>query len=199
MCHKLGTANTPRVPDNHAGLPSAICQTCHTTQIEIVGVTVDATVPIAEAPPIPHTLEGFTACTQCHEQGGPGVPQFPEDHQGRTDDLCSACHSVAVEEAEATPATDAVAATDEPASLAVGSPVDGQLVFSANCAACHGPDGEGSAIAPAALNDTSLLGARTDMDLATTILEGVTGRMPPSTNLSDRDIQDLVALMRSWQ
>jgi predicted CXXCH cytochrome family protein len=51
------------------------------------------TPPPAETPVgpplIPHTLEGRESCLSCHQIGG--VP-LPEDHEGRTEDLCLTCH-----------------------------------------------------------------------------------------------------------
>jgi len=87
VCHKTGAANAPRVPDNHTGLPSSLCRTCHIPQGEVAGAGTGTGTPVAQAPAIPHGLEGFQACTSCHEKGGPGIPQFPANHQGRTDDI----------------------------------------------------------------------------------------------------------------
>jgi cytochrome c5 len=246
-CHKLGTGDAPRVPDNHSGLTSAICQTCHTAVEEIVGVAGGAGAPITEAPSIPHGLDGFGACTLCHAEGGPGIPRLPDDHQGRTDDLCSACHSPAAQAAEATPTTEVAATPTEapeptPTTEAAATPTEapeptptteavatsteapeptptaevvitptkappaaagdaanGQVVYSAGCMLCHGPNGEGTAIAPNALNDAALLEERTDEDLVTTIREGVADKMPPFPKLSDQEVLDLVAFLRSWQ
>jgi cytochrome c5 len=187
VCHKLGTADAPRVPDNHDGLAGDICQTCHTSIREIPGAGEETEETVAEPPLIPHPLEGFSACTQCHEQGGAGIPQFPDDHQGRTDDLCSACHQSAPE------------VSTKPVPGAGGSAAYGQDVFAISCALCHGPAGEGTSIAPDPLNDADLLAELTDEDLATVIRMGVGGKMPPSPNLSDQDVLDLVAFLRSWQ
>lgn len=220
VCHKLGTADAPRVPDNHDGLAGDICQTCHTAVAEIVGDGGEEEVVVAEIPTIPHGLEGFAACTQCHEEGGPGIPQFPEDHIGRSDDLCTACHSPAAEaESETAPpeATPTVReatpeatpeATTTPESTAVpedtpaeadGDIASGQELFAANCAACHGPEGEGTGIAPEALNDADWLAEHSDEDLREAILEGVDGKMPAFSQLSDQEVLDLIALLRSWQ
>jgi cytochrome c553 len=192
-CHKLGTADAPRVPDNHSGLTSSICMTCHTSASEIAGVGGGA-APIPDGPSIPHPLEGFGACTQCHGVGGPGIPLLPDDHQGRTDDLCSACHRPAA----AAPA-DALAAGEVTAPSSAGDAARGQELFATNCAVCHGLSGEGTTIAPVSLNDTAFLSKRSDEDLAGAIREGVNGKMPPFPELSDEDLRDLVALHRSWE
>jgi cytochrome c5 len=199
VCHKLGTADAPRVPDNHDGLTSDICQTCHTAVDEISEGEEEG--PVAEIPSIPHGLEGFSACTSCHAQGGSGIPRMPDDHEGRTDDLCSACHEPAVEEAEVTPSPTAPASaepTETPATLA-GDAAKGQVLYAARCAVCHGAEGEGTTIAPDALNDSSLIEELIDEDLTTTIRMGVSGKMPASPNLSDQDVLDIIALLRSWQ
>jgi cytochrome c5 len=195
MCHKVGTAGAPRVPDNHNDLSSTICQACHTSASEITGAAGEGEeAPLAEAPSIPHGLEGFRACSQCHEEGGAGIPQFPDDHQGRTDDMCSACHSPAVEPAEAEPTASTGAS-----SAATGDPAYGEILFSETCVICHGDAGEGTAIAPDALNDATFLEARTDEDLAMAIREGVGNRMPPFSELSEQEVMDLIAHLRSWQ
>lgn len=198
VCHKLGTADAPRIPDNHNSLTGDICQTCHTQMAEITGSSVEE-APVAEIPPIPHGLEGFSSCTQCHEEGGAGIPRFPDDHKGRADDLCSACHEPAVEAAEATSTPGPTAVPTETQPTAVGDPDNGEVLFAAECALCHGAEGEGTTIAPDAINDDSLLAELADEDLATIIREGVANAMPPAPELSDEEVLDLVALLRSWQ
>lgn len=198
VCHKLGTADAPRTPDNHDGLTSDSCQTCHTQMAEIAGVA-EAEMTVAEIPPIPHGLEGFGACTQCHEEGGDGIPRFPDDHAGRTDDLCTACHRPAEEGEVSMPTAEPTGIATEVPSAQTGDAANGQVIFDTSCAGCHGSDGVGTSIAPAALNDATLLGQLTDEDLATAIREGVANKMPAFANLSDQEILDLIALMRSWE
>lgn len=41
-------------------------------------------------PPIPHSLEGLSDCLMCHNLEG--IRPFPEDHGGRTNETCLACH-----------------------------------------------------------------------------------------------------------
>lgn len=76
----------------------------------------------AAQPKIPHTLEGRSACTTCHQVGGSGVGTsggtgLPTSHQGRTDATCSACHTAA-----AAPAPTATAAPAAPKPTASPSP-----------------------------------------------------------------------------
>jgi cytochrome c5 len=216
VCHKLGTGEAPRVPDNHDGLTSDICQTCHTAIGEIAGAGEGQEVPRAEIPSIPHGLQGFEACTQCHEKGGPGIPRFPDDHKGRTDDICTACHSPTEGQEAATPtvrptvtptgAPAEVTATQEPTAAtpgasptAAGDVARGQVLYAARCAICHGPEGEGASVAPDALNNAALLTRLTDEDLTTVIRGGVAGKMPAFTQLSGQEVLDLIAFLRSWQ
>lgn len=46
-------------------------------------------------PKIPHPLEGRDDCLLCHEAGG--LKPFPENHAGRTSDICLSCHKGEVE------------------------------------------------------------------------------------------------------
>ena len=43
-------------------------------------------------PTIPHSLEGRDACLLCHQTGVAGASKVPEDHAGRTNETCTACH-----------------------------------------------------------------------------------------------------------
>ncbi|MEJ2733177.1 MAG: c-type cytochrome [Anaerolineae bacterium] len=199
VCHKLGTADAPRVPDNHNGLTGDICQTCHKMVEEIAGAGEEEGMSAAEAPSIPHGLEGFGACTQCHEEGGPGIPRFPEDHAGRTDDLCTACHRPAAESSEAEPTAEATSTPTETSPEVGGDASNGQALFAVKCAPCHGPEGEGTSIAQDPLNDAARLADLTDEEVVTVIRMGLSGKMPASPQLSDQEVLDLVAFLRSWQ
>jgi mono/diheme cytochrome c family protein/nitrate/TMAO reductase-like tetraheme cytochrome c subunit len=43
------------------------------------------------APPsIPHSLTGFAPCLNCHGSGG--IKPVPQDHAGRTEEICQVCH-----------------------------------------------------------------------------------------------------------
>ena len=41
-------------------------------------------------PPLPHLQEGMENCLDCHENEG--ERPFPEDHAGRSENKCTACH-----------------------------------------------------------------------------------------------------------
>ena len=86
QCHDL-TGIQP-FPDDHVGRTSNICTTCHQPSLE---EKEPREVEEKEEPPvIPHTLEGFSDCLQCHSESG--IKPFPADHSGRTNDICTACH-----------------------------------------------------------------------------------------------------------
>ena len=55
-------------------------------------------------PPIPHPLDGHDDCLSCHQTGANGAPQYPDNHAGRTNDMCLMCHKLAeVSPTEAAP------------------------------------------------------------------------------------------------
>ena len=201
VCHKVGTADAPRMPDNHDGLAGDICQTCHTQVAEIAQGGEEET-PVAGIPSIPHALEGFSACTSCHAEGSSDVPRMPEDHEGRTDNLCSACHKPGAEGSEMAPSqapeTPTAEAIETPA-LVTGDVANGEMLYGQKCAVCHGAAGEGTAIAPEPINDADLLAELPDADLITIILEGIEGKMPGRSDLDEQELLDLVAFVRSWQ
>ncbi|GAB4543127.1 MAG: hypothetical protein Kow0063_35930 [Anaerolineae bacterium] len=86
-------------------------------------------------PPIPHPLEGREKCLACHETGAAGAPQIPDDHAGRTNEMCQACHQPLPEE-PATPEetiTPQVTPTEEAGPLPVPHTLQGRE----NCLECH--------------------------------------------------------------
>lgn len=106
MCHKVGIAYAPRIPENHTGLPVDICQTCH---LAAPGVSVpeETAVPGEMPSQVPHPLEDRTDCRLCHETGVGDAPQFPPDHADRANEVCQVCH--AVSEPEETPRAETIA------------------------------------------------------------------------------------------
>lgn len=120
VCHETGIAEAPQIPDDHSGRTNVICLDCHlegSTQPPAPPIDASAApaVPhslegrlncfschtspeavnietVGGAPVIPHTLIGRENCLACHETGVGGAPQFPDDHAGRTSDICQACH-----------------------------------------------------------------------------------------------------------
>lgn len=72
-------------------------------------------------------------------------------------------------------------------------------VYAANCIGCHGPSGQGTAIAPA-LNNATLRSQRTDEELARIITNGVPSTLMAGWRqaLSADKIAKLVGLIRYW-
>ncbi len=73
----------PPVPHTLKGREN--CLECH------VSPEVTPT-PVGGPPAIPHPLIGREHCLACHQEGVGGAPQIPDDHAGRTNDVCQACH-----------------------------------------------------------------------------------------------------------
>lgn len=77
-------------------------------------------------------------------------------------------------------------------------------MYASHCAQCHGAEGEGRRTGNAtALNNQDFLATASDAFIRTAIAEGRVG-MPAfgraaGGGLSDRDVADLVAFLRTWQ
>ncbi len=80
----------------------------------------------------------------------------------------------------------------------------GQTIFQNNCTLCHGDSGQGTRGRPA-LNDKHFLGTTNDDVIFSVISSGVPNTEMPAWNqshggpLTDEDIQNVVAFLRSWQ
>lgn len=80
----------------------------------------------------------------------------------------------------------------------------GQTIFKNNCTLCHGDAGQGTPGRPA-LNDKYFLDSTTDDVIFSVISSGVPNTEMPAWNqahggpLTDEDVQNLVALLRSWE
>ena len=85
----------------------------------------------------------------------------------------------------------------------------GATVYSASCAACHGPAGEGVTDLGPALRASAFLAARTDDQVVAFLVQGRPASDPANTtgidmparggdpSLTDADLRDLVAFLRS--
>jgi cbb3-type cytochrome c oxidase subunit III len=75
----------------------------------------------------------------------------------------------------------------------------GLTLYSENCAACHGSNGEGSTLAPA-LNSEELRTRLSDADVARIINQGVPTTLMAAWDaaLADAEVNDLVLLIRRW-
>jgi PQQ-dependent dehydrogenase (methanol/ethanol family) len=105
--------------------------------------------------------------------------------------LAPAIFSVALWARQTPPGT---AGSAQPASAAVAG---GQRLFSQTCQSCHGSAGQGSDRGPS-LTTATLVHGDTDADLFRAIRSGVPGtQMPPFPGLSDTEVRQLVAYVRS--
>ncbi|HUA86261.1 MAG TPA: cytochrome c [Bryobacteraceae bacterium] len=86
--------------------------------------------------------------------------------------------------------------------LAFAGAPEGKTVFDSRCQACHGPNGEGkAAIAKLFKVDLPQLGSAkvqsmTDAELKKVITVG-TGKMRPVSGLSDQQVDDVIAFVRT--
>src|SRR5512142_1006884 len=80
----------------------------------------------------------------------------------------------------------------------------GQALFKKNCTLCHGDNGEGTEGKPS-LNDKSFLAAASDDTIFSVISSGVPNTEMPAWNqshggpLTDENVRQLVAFIRSWE
>lgn len=91
----------------------------------------------------------------------------------------------------------------------VGDPVVGQTLFSATCAACHGPSGQGLTGIGKNLVTSEFVAAQSDHELIEFIRVGRSNKDPLNTTgvtmparggnaaLSDKDLYDIVAYIRT--
>lgn len=81
---------------------------------------------------------------------------------------------------------------------------DGAMMFTANCAKCHGKAADGGETAPT-LHSKQFLGAITDTQISLLVSGGVTGSDMPAWNVdfggpfTDQQIQEIVAYIRSLE
>ena len=79
----------------------------------------------------------------------------------------------------------------------------GEELWGANCAMCHGVNGEG--VSAPSLNSQEFLTGTTDEQMDHLISNGVQGTAMPAWSegsggsLTEQEIRDIVAYVRSWQ
>ena len=84
-----------------------------------------------------------------------------------------------------------------------GDPTKGKIIYATNCLICHGERGKGDGVIGASLSPppTDLTGsqarAKSDTDCRTVIREGRAAMPAWKTRLTDQDIQNLLAYIRS--
>ncbi len=87
-------------------------------------------------------------------------------------------------------------------SAGKGDAAAGKPVYTKRCATCHGPEGEGKdSIAKMMKVEMRHLGskevqAKSDAELRKIVTEG-TGKMKPVTGLSEKELTDLIACLRT--
>ena len=82
---------------------------------------------------------------------------------------------------------------------AEGDAARGAELYAANCAACHGSEGQGAAVAKEPLNSAEFLDSRSDDDLRKATSDGVGAAMPGyGGTLTAQEIADIIAFFRSW-
>jgi len=108
------------------------------------------------------------------------------------------------------PAATQPPATQPPAAQSAGDPVKGKELYAA-CAGCHGPNGEGVENLGKSWQGSTFIQGTTDDEMLAFIKQGrpigdpenTTGvDMPPKGGnpaLSDDDIRDIIAFMRTLQ
>lgn len=135
-CHQAGGsgAGAPGgtgMPANHQGRSEAGCVSCHqaapASPAPAKGAPA-ASQPVSGPPEAPHTLEGRSACSNCHRVAGQGVGAplgtgMPTSHQGRADATCVGCHQGAQ---TAPAAAKPGAQPSPPAGQAAAAPSAGQ-------------------------------------------------------------------------
>ncbi len=89
------------------------------------------------------------------------------------------------------------------AAAAKGDAAAGKTIFTNRCAMCHGPDASGNTPMAKALGATipdyrsKTVQDMKDADLKKQIVEGK-DKMPPQTGLSDDDIANVIAYIRTF-
>ena len=212
MCHKQGVSDAPRIPDAHRGLDSSTCQTCHTApaSAELSGAEMYMRI-----------------CARCHGESGEGnfgpALKVKEYLRRVTDDdlraavLRGSATSemmawgdlgllserqidelvVMIRAWEPTAPEVAGPMVIEPANAAFGDPEQGEVLLAQYCTGCHGLNGE------IAVGDGFILreAARSldDATLARQIRDGIREMPPFHALLTTDDINDLLALIQTWQ
>jgi len=116
-CHETGVGGAPTRPEDHVGRTNDICRACHQPAPEAGAIPAASVplpvphplerrenclschvapgptaIPVGGPPVIPHPLIGRENCLACHQDGIGEAPRVPDDHAGRTSDICQACH-----------------------------------------------------------------------------------------------------------
>jgi mono/diheme cytochrome c family protein len=212
MCHKQSVSGAPRIPDAHRGLENNTCQTCHSapTSAGLSGEEMYARV-----------------CARCHGENGEGGVGLAfntktylrnatdEDIRAaivrgrgtaemlawgdlgllterQIDELVAMIRTWEPDAPE-----DVGPAVAEPADAAHGNPEGGEVLFAQFCSGCHGLNGETSVGDEFILREQ--INSQNDATIARGIRDGGQGMPSFHALLITEEINDLLALMRSWQ
>jgi hypothetical protein len=155
-CHQAGVAGAPRLAWDHLGRANADCQQCH---------AISGNMAVG----IPHTLNGRDNCYDCHLDGSGGAPKVAGNHASYGVETCQMCHphqeivveEEIVEEVDEGPhilwgldagktclechrqqfVDENHVEITEIAQTKELKESQGEFLFSAYCATCHGEDG----------------------------------------------------------
>ena len=94
----------------------------------------------------------------------------------------------------------AIPAPDVPVAVTEESLALGETLYLANCARCHGADGQGTGRIPA-LNVSSFLTETSDAAIQQIVTRGVPDTPMPAwgDRMTDAEIQSIVGFIRSWE
>jgi hypothetical protein len=112
------------------------CLECHppaggTPEVAEATRVTEVMPPVTGGPPaIPHSLDGREQCLACHQEGMGGAPKVPQDHAGRTNDMCRGCHQPQQTAPTASPTAVPAGPVPTPISHPPAQGVD-------NCVECH--------------------------------------------------------------
>jgi mono/diheme cytochrome c family protein len=112
---------------------------------------------------------------------------------------------VALMVAGAVGALTACGAADAPSTSGEPDPQRGEQLFAANCAVCHGPEGQGTTTGPPLVHVVYEPGHHSDESFHLAVQRGVQphhwdfGPMPAVGGLSREEVDDIIAYVRGLQ
>lgn len=184
-----------------ATLYGTFCAACHGQRGE--GMRYAGTHPfpaIGNPDFLALASDSFVTATVRHGRPGRRMPAWGEGAGGLRPEEITAVVAY-VREMGGVPAP----VETRPARWVSADPAAGDRLFAANCARCHGAEGQGGE--GSMLNNPVLLASATDTYLVETIRRGRRETtMPPFTTssttwrlLSDSEIESIVAFIRTWE
>ncbi len=149
--------------------------------------------PTTAAAPAPSTTTDTTAAKPVATPGLPGVPATSKV-AGKTTEMASATTPAAPQ--AAAPAKEAAPAADKPA--AKGDAEHGKTLYANNCSVCHQPTRAGMPpVFPSLVGVVERVGEKRVRTVAKEGIPDAKPPMPPHPDLTDKDISDLVAFLKT--